>query len=280
MNLKRRHFIQALTVAGSALWVKPVLGLSGFERTIPEFVEALGPRVDDLYSLSLEAMGGLLAFAPRGAKVLIKPSMHVVPQYGKVVTSSPALVQRVVEHCAEIRASRVTVLDRTLDDWTKAYDQSGVERAAKDGGGKVLQANNETLYKPWPGTTDLWKLHEAYLEADVVINVAMVHTDRAGTYYGCIRNLSGVVWQRPQMDSDYEVLARLFQFKKPTLNVVECNQEAGRLFVSADVLAVENRVQNFLNLPKGLPDEVFDLFEKKALGTRHYQALRYQKISS
>ena len=225
-------------------------------------------------------MGGLLAFAPRGAKVLIKPSMHVAPQNGKVITSSPALVRRVVEHCAEIRASRVTVLDRTLDDWMQAYDQSGVERAAKDGGAKVLQANNEHFYKPWPGTIDQWKLHEAYLEADVVINVTMVHIDRAGAYYGLIRNLGGVVWQRPQMDTDYEVLSRLFKFKKPTLNVAESSQESERLFVSPDVLAVENRVQNLIKPTNGLPHEVYNLFEKHGIGTWHYQALRYQKIES
>lgn len=278
--MKRRHFIQALAVTGSALWVNPALGFSGFQSAKPEFVEAFGPKVDDLYSLSLEAMGGLLAFAPRGVKVLIKPSMHVVPQAGMVATSSPALIRRVVEHCAEIRASRVTILDRTLDDWMQAYDQTGVERAAKDGGAKVLQANNENFYKPWPGMNGVWKLHEAYLEADVVINVAVAHHDRAGVYSGCIRNLSGVVWQRPQMGADYELLARLFKFKKPTLNVVECGQESAPLFVSADVLAIENRVQNFLNLTDGVSDEVFDMFEKQSLGTRHYRTLRYQKIES
>jgi hypothetical protein len=279
--LKRRDFISSIAIGGAGIClVRPLFGAHQTPVSMPEFVESIGMHVDDLYSLSLEALGGLSAFSERGAKVLIKPTMHVLPRNGQVRTSSPALVRRVVEHCAEIRASRVTVLDSTLDLWMETYDQSGIERAAKDGGAKVLQANNDRFFKAWPHSPELLKLHEAYLEADVVINVTLIHSDQAGQYFGCIRNMAGVISPREQVDKDYDALAQLFALKKPTLNIAELRGENTRLLVSADVLAVENRVRSFVGHSKGLPFDVFEKFEMRNIGSRHYQALRYQKIES
>ena len=57
------------------------------------------------------------------------------------------LVKRIIEHCFKAGAKEVYVFDHTCDNWVNCYRNSGIEKAAKSAGAKVVPANSESYYQ-------------------------------------------------------------------------------------------------------------------------------------
>jgi uncharacterized protein (DUF362 family) len=233
--MKRRDFLKKSTGAGLAAGA--ALSLGGYNKlwapsaniTKYDMVAVMGGSPESMFDLGIQELGGMSTFIQKGQKVLIKPNIgwDVIPELA--ANTNPMLVSRIIEHCFKAGAKEVYVFDHTCDNWTNCYRNSGIEKAAKSAGAKVVPGNSENYFQQIeiPGGVRLKsaKVHELLLETDVFINVPILKDHNSTRMTACLKNMMGVVWDRSfwhsnnlnQCIADYA----LFE-KKPALNIIDC----------------------------------------------------------
>jgi uncharacterized protein (DUF362 family) len=230
--MDRREFLRRFFGIGAAAGAAYMLGgaapLWGAENGGRyDMAAVLGGEPAGMFDEGIAALGGMGRFVRRGQTVVIKPnaSWAVEPEQG--ATTTPALVERIVEHCREAGARRVYVLDHTIDSWRRSYDVTRMEQAAKNGGGQVVPANSGSYYQEvrisGARRLESVRVHEQVLEADVLINVPILK-DHGSTRITCaLKNLMGVVWDRWYYHANdlHRCIAEFPLFRTPTLNVVD-----------------------------------------------------------
>lgn len=233
--MKRRDFLK--TSAGAGMAAGAALSLGGYEKLWGaasnsekyDVVAVMGGNPDAMFDLGIQELGGMGAFVKKGQKVLVKPNIgwDVIPDLA--ANTNPLLVRRIIEHCLKAGAREVYVFDHTCDNWVNTYRNSGIERAAKAAGAKVVPGNTENYYQQIeiPGGVRLkrTKVHQLLLETDVWINVPILKDHNSTRMTSCLKNTMGLVWDRGwwhandlhQCIADYALYE-----KKPVLNVVDC----------------------------------------------------------
>jgi uncharacterized protein (DUF362 family) len=151
----------------------------------------------------------------------------VIPELA--ANTNPLLVKRIIEHCFKAGAKEVYVFDHTMDNWANTYKNSGIEKAAKSAGAKVVPANSEKYYQSIeiPGGVKLKsaKVHEILLDTDVFINVPILKDHNSTRMTACLKNNMGLVWDRGFWHSNnlHQCIADYALFeKKPALNIIDC----------------------------------------------------------
>ncbi len=233
--MKRRDFFK--TSIGAGIAAGAALNLGGYKNLWKseaaaakyDMIAIMGGNPDAMFDLGIQELGGMSAFVGKGQKVLIKPNIgwDVIPEHA--ANTNPLLVKRIVEHCFKAGAKEVYVLDHSLDNWVNCYKNSGIEKAAKSGGAKVVPANSESYYQQVaiPGGIKLQsvKVHQLLLETDVFINVPILKDHNSVRMTCCLKNTMGLVWDRGywhannlnQCIADYALYE-----KKPNLNIIDC----------------------------------------------------------
>lgn len=233
--MERRDFIKksigAGVVAGAAVTAGPVnnMWIPSKPAIRYDMVALMGGMPDAMFDLGIQELGGMGSFVKKGQKVLIKPNIgwDVLPELG--ANTNPLLIKRIAEHCFRAGAREVYVFDHTCDNWINSYRNSGIEKAAKAAGAKVVPANSESYFQSVeiPGGVKLKsvKVHELLLETDVFINVPVLKDHNSARMTACLKNMMGVVWDRGywhsnnlnQCIADYGLYER-----KPVLNIIDC----------------------------------------------------------
>ena len=233
--MRRRDFLKKS--AGAGLAAGAALSLGGYDKlwtSSPanakyDMIALMGGEPEAMFDLGIQELGGMGFFVQKGQKVLIKPNIgwDVIPELA--ACTNPLLVKRIIEHCFKAGAKEVYVFDHTCDNWVNCYKNSGIEKAAKSAGAKVVPGNSENYYQQIeiPGAVKLKsaKVHELLLETDVFINVPVLKDHNSTRMTACLKNMMGVVWDRGywhsnnlnQCIADYGLYE-----KKPALNVVDC----------------------------------------------------------
>ena len=162
------------------------------------------------------------------------------------------ILDGIIEHCFNAGAKEVYVFDHTCDTWNKCYTNSGIEKAAKDAGAKVVAGNSESYYQDIsvPGGKSLKKakVHELILESDVFINVPVLKHHSSAKVTISMKNLMGIVWDRRYWHSNdlHQCIADLPTFRKPDLNVVDAyavmKRNGPRGVSDADVVPMKSLV--------------------------------------
>lgn len=234
-KMRRRDFIKSSVGAGMAAGA--ALSLGGYNKLWAsssmvakyDMVAVMGGNPDAMFDLGIQELGGMGAFVQKGQKVLIKPNIgwDVIPELA--ATTNPLLVKRIIEHCFKAGAKEVYVFDHTCDNWVNCYKNSGIEKAAKSAGAKVVPANSESYYQQIdiPGGVKLQsaKVHQLLLETDVFINVPVLKDHNSTRMTACLKNSMGIVWDRGYWHSNdlNQCIADFALFeKKPALNVIDC----------------------------------------------------------
>jgi len=233
--MKRRDFVRksagAGIAAGAALGLRAYGGIYGNGSYVPAYdmVAIMGGKPEVMFDLGIQELGGMGQFVGKGQKVLVKPNIgwDRTPEYA--ACTNPALVKRIIEHCFKAGAREVYVFDHTCDNWISCYKNSGIEKAARDAGAKVVPGNSETYYQEITieGAKVLKKakVHRVLLETDIFINVPVLKDHDSTRMTCCLKNMMGVVWDRAfwhrnnlhQCIADYALYSR-----KPVLNVIDC----------------------------------------------------------
>ncbi len=233
--MKRRAFLK--TSVGAGMAAGAAFSIGGYKNlwtvTPPaakyDLVAVMGGSPEAMFDLGIQELGGMGTFVQKGQKVLVKPNMgwDVIPELA--ANTNPYLIKRIVEHCMKAGAKEVYVFDHTMDNWLNCYKNSGIERAAKSAGAKVVPANSESYYQQIeiPGGVKLQsaKVHQLLLETDVFINVPVLKDHNSVRMTCCMKNAMGLVWNRGfwhsnnlnQCIADYALYE-----KKPALNVIDC----------------------------------------------------------
>jgi len=231
--MNRREFLQDFFRYGAAAGVAAFAGapLNLFAQHTQtgtyDIAAVMGGEPPRMFDEGIAALGGIGAFVRPGQSVVIKPnaSWNVAPERG--ATTSPALVTRIVRRCKEAGASRVYILDHTIDNWKLAYETTEIERAAREGGGQIVPANSKGYYQevtvPGAGRLKKVMVHELILEADVFINVPILKHHGSTLITAALKNLMGVIWDRYYYHSNdlHRCIAEFPLLRKPTLNVID-----------------------------------------------------------
>lgn len=229
--MRRREFIGRTlggVAAGSFLgWGGGMLRAQDRTERRPDLVAVKGGEPGPMFDRAIAAMGGIAAFVPRNSRVLVKPNVgwDVAPE--RAANTNPALVRRIIEHCLRAGAKEVVVFDHTCDTWTSCYSTSGIESAVRDAGGTMIPGNTERHYAEvsLSGTTRLTRVrvHEAFLESDVVINAPVLKDHSSTRLTIGMKNLMGVVWDRGYWHRNdlHRCIAEFATHRKPELTVVD-----------------------------------------------------------
>jgi len=233
--MKRREFFKKS--AGAGLAAGTALSLGGYGKlwvTNPpsakyDMIAVMGGNPDAMFDLGIQELGGMGMFVKKGQKVLVKPNIgwDVIPELA--ANTNPLLVKRIIEHCFKAGAREVYVFDHTCDNWVNTYKNSGIAKAAKSAGAKVVPGNSENYYQTIniPGGVKLKsaKVHELLLSTDVFINVPILKDHNSTRMTCCLKNTMGIVWDRGYWHSNnlHQCIADFALYeKKPALNVIDC----------------------------------------------------------
>lgn len=303
--MDRRYFLKNIVgrsmIIGSTLAfcdVTKVFGV-GAHGAAYDLVAVRGGEPGTMFDQAMASLGGMKKFVPSGSKVVVKPNIgwDVPPDRGG--NTHPGLVKRIVEHCLDAGAKDVTVFDHTCDTWSRCYRNSGIERAVKDGGGKIAPGNNEGYYQsvtiPQGKRLTETKVHELVLDADVFINVPVLKHHSSTMLTVGMKNLMGVVWDRWYWHRNdlHQCIADFVSHSKPTLTVVDAynvmKQNGPRgvsagdivnlksLIVSADPVAADAAAALMFGTR---PEKIrhIKLAEEMKLGTTNLKELAINRI--
>lgn len=233
--MDRRDFLKkalkSTVVAGSTLAFGGVSGFWNAAAAGPDrrwdLVAVRGGEPGEMFDSGIAAYGGMRTFVSRGSRVVVKPNIgwDLTPERGG--NTHPALIGRIVEHCLDAGAAEVIVFDHSCDNWRQCYLNSGIERAVKAAGGKMVSADSRGYYRevPVPQGKRLTtaEVHKALLDADVFFNVPVLKDHSSSLLTASMKNLMGVVWDRWYFHRNdlHQCIADIASLRKPDLTIVD-----------------------------------------------------------
>lgn len=257
--MDRRHFLKNVIgggiVAGSTMafgGYAQLLAATGEPAAAYDLVAVRGGEPDVMFDRAMASLGGMQAFVPKGSRVLVKPNIGWDVTPDRAGNTNPKLVARIVEHCLQAGAREVSVFDHTCDPWAQCYRNSGIERAVRDAGGKIVSGDSEGYYQrvAVPGGQRLTeaKVHGLLLESDVFINVPVLKHHSSTMLTVGMKNMMGVVWDRGYWHRNdlHQCIADFMTFRKPTLTVVDAynvmKQNGPRGVSAGDIVLMQSLI--------------------------------------
>ena len=180
-----------------------------------------------MFDKAIESLGGMKNFVKKNQTVVVKPNIGWDTSPERGANTNPDLVKRIIEQCYSAGAKTVYVFDNTCDNWNKCYENSGIQKAVKDAGGKLVPGNSESNYqevdvKNGKKLTKA-KVHELILSSDVFINVPVLKSHGSSVITAAMKNNMGIVWDRRFWHKNdlNQCIADFAGYRKPDLNVVD-----------------------------------------------------------
>ena len=233
--MNRREFFKRSILTGAASGV----ALTG--ANFKKIVAAIAPQVKGPYDLvavkggepvqmfdkAIESLGGMKSFVKKGQTVVVKPNIGWDALPERSANTNPQLIKRIIEQCYSAGAKEVYVFDNTCDEWLKCYENSGIQYAVKEAGGKIVPGNSEGNYheveiKQGKRLKNA-KVHELILNSDVFFNVPVLKSHGSTQITASMKNHMGIVWDRRywhRNDLD-QCIADFASYRKPDLNIVD-----------------------------------------------------------
>ncbi len=160
-------------------------------------------------------------------RIFVKPNMSH-PEYVPGVVTSPALLRELVGLLRN-GAEEVIVGESNGFNYPcwSAFEKTGIETAVKEAGGTVINLSEDKVVKVNFENGCALKhlfLPKTVLDADAVVDVALMKTHEFTLYSGAIKNLFGCVpsnkriFLHPYLS---EVFYRLYFILKPQLTVMD-----------------------------------------------------------
>lgn len=256
--MDRRDFMKKVIgttiVAGSTVAFGDYARLFAAAGTSPAYdlVAVKGGEPEAMFDKAIASLGGIQEFVPKGSKVLVKPNIGWDVTPDRAGNTHPKLVARIVEQCLAAGAKQVSVFDHTCDPWAQCYRNSGIERAVKDAGGRIVSGDSEGYYQkvavPNGKRLTEAKVHELFLDADVFINVPILKHHSSSMVTIGMKNLMGVVWDRGfwHRNDLHQCIADFASYRKPTLTVVDAynvmKQNGPRGVSAGDVVTMKSLI--------------------------------------
>ncbi len=308
--MKRRDFLRtgALTGLLGAIKLGGADKLLAQQKSTPnspyDLVTVMGGEPDVMFEKAIASMGGMSRFIKKGQSVVVKPNIgwDRVPEMA--ANTNPDLVKAIIKHCLKAGAKEVLVFDHTCDEWRACYQNSGIEQAVKDAGGKMIHAHEEKYYRDVniPNGVKLksTKIHEAILDCDVWINVPILKHHGGAKLTISMKNFMGIIWDRRSWHSSdlQQCIADCNTItKKPVLNIVDAyrimksNGPKGKseadvvtlkaLVMSTDIVAADTAALKYFNQAEPMEMAAVSHIQKAealGVGTTDLDKLKISRI--
>ena len=202
METSRRTLLKWSLLLTGYLFTRPIKKI--FANTsitkYPDLIAIKDGSPSQMFDVGIAALGGMQRFVKTGQSVLVKPNIGWNRTPGEGANTQPDLVGKIIEHCKAAGASRVVVFDNTCNEMGACYENSGIKKAVEKAGGIMLSSNDEKYYveKDIPGGKILKKakVHKAFLESDIIINVPTLKHHSSTKMTASLKNFMGVIWDR------------------------------------------------------------------------------------
>jgi uncharacterized protein (DUF362 family) len=184
---------------------------------------------DDPYAITvkaMEAMGGIEKFVKKNSVVLIKPNIGWDRSPEQAGNTNPYVVGALVDMCFKAGAKRVNIFDNTCNDPKRCYENSGIEKIAREKGANVYFVDDWNVLKAkfsYDSPMEGWPIYRDALECDTFINAPVLKNHGLTGLTLSMKNLMGICsGSRGQIHFNIGVkLAHLTDFIKPDLNVID-----------------------------------------------------------
>lgn len=178
-------------------------------------------------NLALKAVGGIEKYIKKGDRVLLKVNAAFASPPSLSATTNPELVEEVVKLCYAAGASSVSVTDNPINDPSSCFALTGIERAAKNAGAKIIYPEKRffahvtlmggSLISCWP------VLYNPLKNADKVIGIAPVKDHQRSGASMTMKNWYGLLGGRRNIfhQDIHNIIKELAVMIKPTLVILD-----------------------------------------------------------
>ncbi len=288
------------TQAAAALPTQPAVNFTPTPANPPDLVVARGGEPEALVRQAIAALGGMSAFVPKDARVVVKPNICTSYfTYEYAATTNPWVVAALVKLCLEAGARTVQVLDFPFGgSMMDAYEKSGIAKAVKEAGGEMTpMAAYKYVEVEIPNGKSLkkTKAYKDVLEADVLINVPIAKHHSSTRLTLGMKNLMGIVQNRNEIHVDlWQRIPDLASLFRPKLTVVDAVRiltargpaggslsdvkQLDTVIASADIVAADAYATTlFDKQPEDIP--YIPAAAEAGLGRMDLAALRIEEIA-
>ena len=233
--MDRRTFIKLQ--AGGLLWTAigaPSISsmlTPAFANSYPDIAVVKGSPAAATRK-AVDTIGGISRFVKTGQKVVIKPNMSFARRPEDASNTHPEVVREVLIMCKEAGASKIRVLDHSLQDPEQALTLSGI-RDACDSVEKGIchHLMSDRFYKDAEIKHGKEMRSNAFmrdvLEADVLISVPIAKSHGSAGVSLSLKGQMGLVYDRRSMHSRYSLdvsIVDLCTLAKPALVVIDATR--------------------------------------------------------
>lgn len=222
--MKRRTFIKDLAWGSLVVSLRPWSWAQSATPGSPIAV-VQGDSPGQLVTTAVNLLGGMSKFISRGDIVVVKPNIGWDRTPKQAACTNPEVVATVVKLALEAGAKEVKVLDNPCNPARRTYARSGIARAAKAAGAKVLFPNPHRLKKvsihgEW---LKEWEVYTEFIETDKIINVPIAkHHSLSRLTMGMKNWLGALGGNRNQLHQKLDqAMVDLAAFFKPTLTILD-----------------------------------------------------------
>jgi uncharacterized protein (DUF362 family) len=241
---------------------------------------------------SLELLGGLERFVPRGATVLLKPNLVSGQPPRKAATTHPAVLEALLMRLSDLGAKPRLGDSPAFNTAAAVAEKAGLTEVARRYGVPVVELTSPVpVPSPRPKILKRFMVDREVHEADAVINLPKLKSHRQLGFTGCVKNLYGCMpgkrkayyhFARGNHDMDFARLIAAFAYTvAPELNIVDGvvamerdgpvggdPRQVGVLAVGQDPAAVDAVLERVLQAP---PQDSLTLnaCRELGLGTPH-----------
>jgi len=217
--------------------------------------------------------------------VVVKPNIGFDRLPDQAANTHPAVVAEVARLCLDQRPRRVIVCDCPVAESRRAFERSGIMRAALEVGAEVVVPEESTYY-----TVEIsqrlgtWEVLEPFVVATKIINVPVAkHHNLTDTTAG-MKNWIGITGKlRVMFHNDLDrSIAELAALMRPTLTVVDASRvlmetgpsggrlsavkQVGAVAVGVDPVALDAWAYSLWGTGAEDLPRLFDLAEGMGLG--------------
>lgn len=229
----RREFLRGGLLATAAVMTGGAAGLVVPHRTDaaapPDVVVSHGTNPAKITRAAVDALGGMKQFVKQGQKVVIKPNMSFSSKPDRAANTSPEIVREVALMCAEAGASRIAVLDYTLNEPRACLNLSGIQAGCADvPNTSVKTVQTKRLFtsvevKDGKQLKSLSVVTEV-LDSDVLIAIPRGKSHSSAGVSLSMKGMMGLVYERASFHSRHnlhDAIVDMVMVLKPALIVVD-----------------------------------------------------------
>jgi len=230
-TITRRDFIKssvgtAFILSLSNFGLAEVFGQSGEGERLPDLAVVSNGTPALMTRKAMELLGGMKKFVSKGDIVVVKPNIGWDRNPEQAANTNPEVVAEVVKMCLECGAKKVKVFDRTCNNPSRCYENSGIKKAASEAGAEVsyvVDTGFSMMKFPQGEVLKKWYMYKPAIEADVLINVPIAKHHGLPKLTLGMKNLMGIMGgDRGQIHWNIDDnLADLANFVRPELTILD-----------------------------------------------------------